>query len=423
MMFCPNCGTEIKESSKFCSSCGVDVDTESIEGTEVGKRVCLKCGAELREEEKFCSYCGVRISEQGMEKASAGARFGLYSLGDASNDMRINKWKIFGYVVATWFGVSILALIIVESQGVVWGLMSLFMGIYLATKFKEWIELVFGIVVSVSCSLPVIGMFIGIGYFARAYVDLEKARCRNVMGEDAVCIVQDNVVPLTRKDVDPSKTEETERNDSYIGVLKSKEVGQKLITILWIGLSLSGLSLLFSLLEVSVPSIYYVYFELIDGLLSLLSLLIYLISAILFFIWMYRIHFDLSNVFSDYPITPRGALARLIIPIYCIWGIWNTFATIADHFKNEVEPTIAHAGERLSSWLPFLYVTIFLSSIMFKIVLRADFSADGAPSLPVMFLALSISDVFLSVVWLQMARIIFSGMNNLVSIRREDQQQ
>ena len=218
-------------------------------------------------------------------------------------------------------------------------------------------------------------------------------------------------------DVDPSKTEETEKKDSYIGALKSKEVGQKLITILWIELSLSGLFLVFSLLEVGVPSIYYVYFELIDVLLSLLGLLIYLISAILFFIWMYRLHFDLSNVFSDYPITPRGALARLIIPIYCIWGIWNTFATIADHFKNEVEPTIAHAGERLSSWLPFLYIAIFLSSIMFKILLRVDFSVDDTP---VMFLASSISDVFLIVVWLQMARIIFSGMNNLISIRRED---
>lgn len=364
-------------------------------------------------------------------------RFGLYSLGDASNDMRINKWKIFGYVVATWFGFSILARIlveiapypdpsyftIVESQGVVWGWMSLFMGIYLATKFKEWIELVFGIVVLLSCSLPVVGMFIGIGYFARAYVDLEKARCRNVMEEDAVCIVQDNVVPLTRKYVEPSKIEETEKNDSHIGALKSKEVGQKLITILWIGLALAGLSFIFSLLEVSIPSTYYTYFELIDVLVALFSIPLYFITAILFFIWMYRLHFDLSNIFSDYPITPRGALARLIIPIYCIWGIWNTFATIADHFKNEVEPTITHAGERLSSWLPFLYIAMFVSSIMFKIVLKADFSADGAPFLPVIILASTMSDVFLSVVWLQMARIIFSGMNNLISIQREDQQQ
>ena len=103
--------------------------------------------------------------------------------------MQINKWKIFGYTAITWFGFSVLARIIsemasqsgghisiVSCQGAVWGWMSLFMGIYLATRFKKWIELVWGAVLFFICTLPVIGMFIGIGYFARAYVKLEKAR-------------------------------------------------------------------------------------------------------------------------------------------------------------------------------------------------------------------------------------------------------
>ena len=38
--------------------------------------------------------------------------------------------------------------------------------------------------------------------------------------------------------------------------VKSKGIGQKPITLLWIGLSLWGLSLMFSLLEVSASSIY-----------------------------------------------------------------------------------------------------------------------------------------------------------------------
>ena len=105
-------------------------------------------------------------------------------------NIQINKWKLFGYVVITWLGFSIIARVlveiapypepsyftIVESQGVVWGWMSLFMGIFLATKFKKWIELACGFVLAFICNLPVVGMFIGIGYFARAYVKLEKAR-------------------------------------------------------------------------------------------------------------------------------------------------------------------------------------------------------------------------------------------------------
>ena len=58
-------------------------------------------------------------------------------------------------------------------------------------------------------------------------------------------------------------------NDFLIGTLKSKGVGQKLINLLWIGLALSGLSFIFSLFAVSIPSIYYTYLELIDVLVAL----------------------------------------------------------------------------------------------------------------------------------------------------------
>lgn len=215
----------------------------------------------------------------------------------------------------------------------------------------------------------------------------------------------------------PSKTEETEKNGSHIGTFKSKGVGQKLITILWIELALLGLSLILSLLEVTVPSIYYGNFELIDGLIVLLMLPIVLIGAILFLVWMYRLHYDLSNAFLDYPISPFGSLARLIIPIYNIWGIWNTFATIADYFKKETAMTIVNAGISLRSWLPFLYIAIVVSNIMGKIAFRAATCSDcdAASFLPILLLAEVISSVFACVVYLQMTRAIFSGMNDLTS--------
>jgi len=215
----------------------------------------------------------------------------------------------------------------------------------------------------------------------------------------------------------PSKTEETNKNYSHIGTLKSNGVGQKLITILWIELALLGLSLILSLLEVSVPSIYYDNFELIHGLIILLMAPIVLIGAILFLIWMYRLHFDLSNAFLDYPISPLGSLARLIIPIYNIWGIWDTFATIANHFKKETAMTIVNAGISLRSWLPFLYIAIVISKIMSKISFRAATcgDCDAASFLPILLLAEVISSIFVCVVYLQMTGAIFSGMNDLTS--------
>ena len=213
----------------------------------------------------------------------------------------------------------------------------------------------------------------------------------------------------------PSKTEETNKNDSHIGTLKSNGVGHKLITILWIELALLGLSLILSLLEVSAPSIYYDNFELIHGLIILLMAPIVLIGAILYLIWMNRLHFDLSNAFLDYPISPLGSLARLIIPIYNIWGIWDTFATIANHFKKETAMTIVNAGTSLRSWLPFLYIAIVTSNIMSKIAFRAATcgDCDAASFLPTLLLAEAISSLLACVVYLQMTRVIFSGMNDL----------
>ena len=65
--YCPKCGKEVEEGVKFCSSCGIPI--ESIKEVEIEKRFCPKCGTELREEENFCSSCGTRVGELGIEKA------------------------------------------------------------------------------------------------------------------------------------------------------------------------------------------------------------------------------------------------------------------------------------------------------------------------------------------------------------------
>ena len=138
--------------------------------------------------------------------------------------MQINKWKIFGYTVVTWFLFSILARILVEleprpyftiidGQGVVWGWMSLFMGIYLATKFKKGIEAVWGVVLSFICTLPVIGMFIGIGYFARAYVKLEKARWGEGVDDEQSTLGEFTAEVTQSKEEERKAREVTEHGD------------------------------------------------------------------------------------------------------------------------------------------------------------------------------------------------------------------
>jgi len=50
-MKCINCGNELREGVKFCSSCGTKVEEE---------KQCPKCGYKLEENDKFCSQCGTK---------------------------------------------------------------------------------------------------------------------------------------------------------------------------------------------------------------------------------------------------------------------------------------------------------------------------------------------------------------------------
>ena len=50
---CPHCGAEIIEGSKFCSSCGNEINN--------GKK-CPNCGSNIKDDEKFCHSCGNKVN-------------------------------------------------------------------------------------------------------------------------------------------------------------------------------------------------------------------------------------------------------------------------------------------------------------------------------------------------------------------------
>lgn len=103
----------------------------------------------------------------------------------------INKWKLFGYTVLTWLAFSFIAslyldmnnidrpedpILMIDAQGVIWSWMSLIMGIVMYSRLKRKVELMWGVGVFILALLPIIGMFIGIGYFAWSYYKLERKR-------------------------------------------------------------------------------------------------------------------------------------------------------------------------------------------------------------------------------------------------------
>jgi hypothetical protein len=73
------------------------------------------------------------------------------------------------------------------------------------------------------------------------------------------------------------------------------------------------------------------------SLLAMVQLIPLLVACALFLVWLHRVHRDLAEIVLGYPISPGGAVARVSIPLYNLWGNWQVFNTISDQFLPSLE--------------------------------------------------------------------------------------
>ena len=148
----------------------------------------------------------------------------------------------------------------------------------------------------------------------------------------------------------------------------------------------------------------------------LFSIFIYLpvafITIILFFVWLYKLHSDLSRIYINYPVSPLGSIARFLIPFYNLWGIWNVLATMRDHFKKETNARVVDAGRRIGYLIPIYYIVLFVSTFFLRAILKF-------PDESTILLASNIFDFFYNIILLLMYRTIYSGMNDLFQSRQK----
>ena len=66
MNSCPRCGAKTEPEKKFCSSCGMKLQSEEQETVEEEQErpaFCSECGAPLEPDMKFCTVCGHKVDE------------------------------------------------------------------------------------------------------------------------------------------------------------------------------------------------------------------------------------------------------------------------------------------------------------------------------------------------------------------------
>ncbi|MBC1238188.1 MULTISPECIES: DUF4328 domain-containing protein [Nostoc] len=184
--------------------------------------------------------------------------------------------------------------------------------------------------------------------------------------------------------------------------LKSAGVGRLLVRLLWVLLGVGLVSTLFSLLQVIAQPLYQL-LAFLDGLVSIISLILGVTSVIVFLIWLHRLHADLKNLFQEYPISPGGAIARFLIPIYSLWGIANTLSTFADRFKGE-GGDLTSLSEKVRSLIAPLYGLMIGSNTVGRIAFTEAAKNPNDKFLPVWFLLSCILDVGLTAILLQLAK-------------------
>jgi hypothetical protein len=131
---------------------------------------------------------------------------------------------------------------------------------------------------------------------------------------------------------------------------------------------------------------------------------VYLTTLILLLVWLHRTHAQLRRIFQRYPISGWEAIARFVIPLYSLWGIWHTFATLADHLKTQGK-TLAQRAIVIRQWLPWFYIALITSNLMdqiYKVSLRLGTEEDLSSWF---FVAKNGASLFLSIALLQLVRL------------------
>ncbi len=80
MKKCPNCGTETKDTAKFCPACGFSLTPQE-------NRKCPGCGTEVRDREAFCPNCGRNLQENGKDSGDFQDNPAITEAVDTSQDL------------------------------------------------------------------------------------------------------------------------------------------------------------------------------------------------------------------------------------------------------------------------------------------------------------------------------------------------
>ncbi|MWC29635.1 hypothetical protein [Paenibacillus sp. MMS18-CY102] len=174
--------------------------------------------------------------------------------------------------------------------------------------------------------------------------------------------------------------------------LKSETMSNVLKILLWVLVALAAADLAFSVIYAIDQDVFFDQFYSIYGFENIISTVLYLIIAVVYLIWIYRVHMDLNRLFLRYPRTPGSALACMLVPFYSIYGVPSTYQIIGNHFRKGTE-CVRREGEWIRGLSIPLVLLILVTQVLNRLVSADDVS--GALLLTASSVALILYAIFL----------------------------
>lgn len=201
--------------------------------------------------------------------------------------------------------------------------------------------------------------------------------------------------------------------------LASKSIGKVLKIFLLITIGLNGVGLITNYFYGFQTVFYEKFLQTLDQFFSLFSTLIMLVLYILYLVWLFKVHKDFNKLDQEYPISPGGALARVMVPFYNIWGLWNVYSKMAGYLKQN--PETDELGGKLRIYVPIYYILLAVSRGFNQYLTRGTLS--GTANLEIAWILSYAFDLVLTIVFVLMYNSVTSALQNINGIDREEEKE
>lgn len=193
--------------------------------------------------------------------------------------------------------------------------------------------------------------------------------------------------------------------------LTNQATGNVLKIFLIIGMVLGSISVLTNFFYVYFYYEVYLSIAWMDEAVIYTTIITWYITCVIYLFWIYKVHEDLKKLDAYYPITPLGSIARILIPIYNIYGLWNVFSTMSRYFKEHGKTV--NIGTKIGLLIPFYYILFFGTEILNRSIV-----AERVLNIHV-YLISFILDVVLIIIYFLMTRNILKALPIIQTKLRE----